>query len=105
MEEWIFLAISLTTLIYVLFVAGLAYKLKRTPRPYPSAWLKRYLRSIERMRSSLWVSFFLLGTNALVFFVPSFMGGSQGRFATLSGGLDLICAIVLYGVWRWAGHL
>lgn len=103
--EWIILAISLTTLIYVPAVAALAYQLKQKPQPYSSTWLKRYLRSVEQMRSSLWISFFILGSNALIFFLPALMGGPQGHLATIFGLLDLVCALVLYGVRKWAGRL
>lgn len=103
--EWIILAISLTTLLSVPVVAARAAQLKRTPRPYSEEWLNQYLRAIERIRSSLWVSFFILGINAATFFLPSLMGGAQGHIATIFGLLDLVCALVLYGVWRWAGQL
>jgi hypothetical protein len=103
--DWILLAISLTTLLYVPAVAILAYQLKRAPQPCSSAWRERYIRSVGQMRSSLWVSFMILGVNALGFFLPALMGGTQGRLATIFGLLDLVCALVLYGVWRWAGWL
>lgn len=103
--NWIILAISLTTLLYVPVVAARAIQLKQTPRPYSNAWRGQYLRAIERIRSSLWVSFAILAINALVFFIPSLMGGSQGRIATIFGLLDLVCAMVLFGVLRWASWL
>ncbi|HET8840760.1 MAG TPA: hypothetical protein VFN35_04800 [Ktedonobacteraceae bacterium] len=103
--EWIVLAISLTTLLYVPVVAVRASQLKRMPRPYPAGWLKQYVRALERIRTSLWTSFFILGSNALIFFIPSFMGGAQGHLAAIFGGLDLLCALVLYGVYHWAGWL
>ncbi len=103
--DWILFAISMTTFLYIPVVAGRAYQLKRTPRPYSAAWLKHYLHSIEHIRASLWVSGFLLGTNALMFFPAIFTGGTQGHLATIFGLLNLVCAIILYGVWRWAGLL
>ncbi len=103
--DWILFAISMTTFLYIPVVAGRAYQLKRTPRPYPATWLKHYLRSIEYIRASLWASGFLLVTNALVFFPAIFIEGTQGHLATLFGMLNLVCAIVLHGVWRWASLL
>jgi hypothetical protein len=51
--EVLVIGITAATLLYVLAVAGLAYQLKRMPRPYSTARSKRYLRSIERLRVSL----------------------------------------------------
>jgi len=102
--EVLVIGITAATLLYVLAVAGLAYQLKRMPRPYSTARSKRYLRSIERLRVSLWAVFTLLGANALLFLIPAITGLEQ-HAATIFGGLDLICAMVLYGVWKWAGQL
>src|SRR5258708_513895 len=102
--EVLIIGITAATLLYVLAVAGLAYQLKHMPRPYSTARSKRFLRSIERLRVSLWAVFTLLGANALIFLIPAITGPEQ-HAATIFGGLDLICAIVLYGVWRWAGWL
>lgn len=103
--EVIVIAIGVTTLIYVLVMAGLAYELKRAPRPYPEHWRNRYMHAVQRLRSSLWVVFTLLGINAVLFFFPATVEGPAQRAAVIFGGLDLICALVLYGVWRWAGWL
>lgn len=99
--EVIVIGMAVATLVYVLVVAALASELKQKPRPYSVAWCKRYIRSLESLRSSLWIVFTLLGVNALLFLIPAITGPEQ-HTATIFGGLDLLCAIVLYGVWRWA---
>ena len=65
--EVLVIGVTAATLLYVLAVAGLAYQLKRMPRPYSKARSKQYLRSIERLRVSLWAVFTLLGANALLY--------------------------------------
>lgn len=101
--EWILLFLAVITLFYIAAVASLAWRLKKQPRPYHPLWSESYRRSVAKMQSSLWIVWVMLGAHAVAFSLPSMFGGTpESRWSASAFALiDLLGAIVLYGLWRW----
>ena len=91
--------------VYVLLVALRALSLKITPRPYTIEWANDYLLRAARIKKSLLVALVILVFNAFIFLPPLLPRVGDRHTAALFGIVDLLCLIVVYGLWRWVEWL
>jgi hypothetical protein len=99
------LFIAIGTLGSLLEVVCYAWILRKQPRPYPMDWCTTYMKRVARSRHSLFMSLLIVAVYAVAFLIPVLSRVGDVRLAAFFGGIDLISAVVLYALWKWAGHL
>jgi hypothetical protein len=105
MEEWFIpLCIVLLVLVYAGCISWYAYRLDLDLPGTNARWYVDYIRQMARLRRSLLAGMLIVGAHAVTFFPFSLIGSMQ-HVAALFGGVDLVCAIALYGLWRWCNRL
>jgi hypothetical protein len=93
------------TLFYILNVCVGAWMLSKQSRPYPTRWSAIYLCRIARLRRSLFISLLIVAPNTVLFLIPLLLQVGDRHLAAMYGGIDLLCSIVLYVLWKWTRRL
>lgn len=94
-----------TILIATMMVLGWAVTLKWTPRPYPVEWRVRYIRAMATL-GTFFQGILILFSNASIFFlIPTLAFQRERQVLALYGGLDLLCVLAFYTLWKWTSWL
>lgn len=99
------IGVPIVVIILTLDVAGLACYLKLAARPYSRTWCTRFVHGAATLRRACYLLFLLLALAAFLLLFPLLLGWSNHHAMALWGGIDLLSALLLYGLWKWTGKL
>ncbi len=99
------IGVPIVVLIFTLDVVALAIYLKCTKRPYAFAWSARFVHGAVMLKNACYLLFLFLVWAAFLLMFPVLFGWSNSHAIALWGSIDLLSAIVLYGLWKWVERL
>ena len=105
MVKMVMIGLLLEVLIATMMVLGWAVTLRRAPRPYTGGWGVRYRHALATLDAFFRGILILLGGASVFFLIPTLVFQRERHVYALFGGLDLLCVLAFYALWRWTNWL
>ncbi|GAC1385546.1 MAG: hypothetical protein NVS4B7_11430 [Ktedonobacteraceae bacterium] len=97
----VMIGLLLAVLIATMMVLGWAVTLRRAPRSYGVEWSGRYIRALATLGTFFQGILILFSCASIFFLIPTLAFQRERQVNALFGGLDLLCVLAFYALWRW----